>query len=59
MPKVNLTFNKLNLIDFYPFKSSQAKLAMTAHILYTKIDKRYVATLSKKIIKNIIRKNWI
>ena len=56
MPKVNLTFNKLNLIDFYPFKSSQAKLAMTAHILYTKIDKRYVATLSKKIIKNIIRK---
>ena len=29
---------------------------MTAHILYTKIDKKNVATFSKKIISNIIRK---
>ena len=29
---------------------------MTAHILYTKIDKKNVATLSKKIIYKIIRK---
>ncbi len=29
---------------------------MTAHILYPKIDKNNVATLSKKIIKDIIRK---
>ena len=29
---------------------------MTAHILYTKLDDKYVATFSKKIIKNIIRK---
>ena len=29
---------------------------MTAHILYTKIDKNSVATHSNKIIKNIIRK---
>ena len=35
---------------------SKAKLAMTAHILYTKIDKSSVATHSNKIIKNIIRK---
>ena len=56
MPKVKLSLKKLNKIDFYPFKSSKAKFAMTAHILYKKIDKKNVATFSKKIIKNIIRK---
>ena len=38
LPKVNLNEKLLNKIDFYPFKSSSAKLAMTAHILYSKID---------------------
>ena len=56
LPKVKLHFKKLNQIDFYPFKLSNAKLAMTAHILYTKIDNRNSATHSKKIIKEIIRK---
>ena len=46
----------LNKIDFYPFKFSKAKLAMTAHILYSKIDSKNVSTFSKKIIKKIIRK---
>ena len=56
MPKIFLSLKKLNKIDFYPFKVTNAKFAMTAHILYTKIDNKYVATFSKKIIKNIIRK---
>jgi len=56
LPRVNLTEKSLNNIDFYPFKSSSAKLAMTAHILYSKIDNKNVSTFSKKIIKNIIRK---
>ena len=56
MPKVNLNEKILNRIDFYPFKSSKAKLAMTAHILYTKIDSQNVSTFSNKIIKKIIRK---
>ena len=56
MPKVNLSFEELNNIDFFPFKSNSAKLAMTAHILYKKIDTKNVATFSKKIIKKIIRK---
>ena len=55
-PNVSLSFNKLNDIDFYPFKFSKAKFAMTAHILYSKIDKKNVATFSKKIITQIIRK---
>ena len=56
LPKINLSINNLKKIDFYPFKSNTAKLAMTAHILYTKIDSKNVATFSTKIIKNIIRK---
>ena len=56
MPKVNLNIKTLNKIDFYPFKSSYSKLAMTAHILYSKIDSKNVSTFSKKIINEIIRK---
>ena len=56
MPIVNSDFKDLNNVDFYPFKSSKAKFAMTAHILYKKIDKKNVATLSKTIIEKIIRK---
>ena len=56
IPRVNLSESELHKIDFYPFKFNQAKFAMTAHILYTKIDRKNVATLSKKIIGKIIRK---
>ena len=56
MPKVNLSYKELNETHFFPFKANQAKLAMTAHILYKKIDAKNVATFSKKIIQNIIRK---
>ena len=56
MPIANLSIAKLDKTDFYPFKSNPAKLAMTAHILYKKIDSKNVATFSKKIIKQIIRK---
>ena len=56
LPRVNLNEKKLNELDFYPFKSSSAKLAMTAHILYSRIDSKNVSTFSNKIIKNIIRK---
>jgi beta-N-acetylhexosaminidase len=56
MPEVNLDFSNLNKIDFYPFKLNPSKFAMTAHILYKKIDRNNVATFSRKIINNIIRK---
>ena len=55
LPKVNLSEKTLNRKDFYPFKASHAKLAMTAHILYSKIDSNNISTFSNKIIKNIIR----
>ena len=56
MPKVSLSYKKLNEIDFFPFKFSKAKFAMTAHILYPKLDKKNVVTFSKTIITEVIRK---
>ena len=56
LPRVNLSEKNLSLIDFFPFKNNSAKLAMTAHILYSKIDNKNVSTFSRKIINKIIRK---
>jgi len=56
MPKVYSSFKNLNNYDFLPFKSNKSLFAMTAHILYLNIDKKNVATFSKKIISKIIRK---
>ena len=56
LPKINVPEKKLNQIDFDCFKDSQSHFAMTAHIIYSNIDKKNVATQSEKIINNIIRK---
>ncbi len=56
MPIVNLDIKDLNKIDFKPFINNQSFFAMTAHILYKKIDKNNITTLSKKIISKVIRK---
>ena len=55
LPIVNQNINHLNKIDFYPFKKQKSLLAMTAHIIFSSIDKNNTATHSKKVI-NIIRK---
>ena len=41
--------------DFFPFKRKKSFFAMTAHIIFNKIDKRNTVTQSKKLIQ-IIRK---
>ncbi len=42
--------------DFIPFRTlNDAPLAMTAHILYSSLDRENCATLSSEIIQNIIR----
>jgi beta-N-acetylhexosaminidase len=56
MPKVKLKEKVLDKIDFYPFKNSSSKMAMTAHILYSEIDPKNVSTFSPILIKKIIRK---
>ena len=52
--KKNLKYLKLN--DFFTFKKKASLFAMTAHIIYSKIDKLNTATHSKKVIQ-LIRTN--
>ena len=56
LPIVNKDLHYLKKNDFFCFKNSNSKFAMTAHILYKKIDKYSCATQSKLIINKIIRK---
>jgi len=55
LPKVHDRLISLKKNDFKCFKDTSSYFAMTAHILYTKIDKKNNATHSSTIIKKIIR----
>jgi beta-N-acetylhexosaminidase len=55
-PTVKAKTDHLIKNDFYTFKNKKSFFAMTAHIIYSDLDKYYTATHSKKIIQ-IIRKN--
>ena len=55
-PNVNKSLKYLMKNDFSTFKKKPSFFAMTAHIIYTKIDKNNTATHSKKIIQ-LIRNN--
>jgi beta-N-acetylhexosaminidase len=56
LPEVKDNIRLLKKNDFECFKNQTSHFAMTAHILYSKIDKKNNATQSKIIIKEIIRK---
>ena len=57
LPVVSTSHDELSQTDFVPFKAlSDMPLAMTAHITYTALDDKAPATLSKRVIKQIIRK---
>ncbi len=54
-PVVSKKLSSLSKKDFVPFKNKKTFFAMTAHIIYSKIDKINTVTHSKKII-SLIRK---
>ncbi|MEI7598834.1 MAG: beta-N-acetylhexosaminidase [Aestuariivirga sp.] len=57
LPVVDAKRAELEAVDFPPFAAmADAPMAMTAHVVYTAIDKTAPATLSKKVISTIIRK---
>ena len=56
LPIIKDSLNLLKKKDFKCFKKIPSFFGMTAHILYKSIDSNHNATHSKKIIKNIIRK---
>ncbi|ORE98253.1 beta-N-acetylhexosaminidase [Aurantimonas sp. 22II-16-19i] len=56
LPRVDAPRAELARTDFAPFRALHTlPAAMTAHILYTDIDPRHPATLSKIVIDSVIR----
>ena len=55
-PVVSKRLSFLSKKDFVPFKNKKTFFAMTAHVIFSKIDKKNTVTHSKKII-TLIRKN--
>ena len=55
-PIINKKINYLIRKDFIPFKNKRTFFAMTAHIIFNKIDSKNTVTHSKKLIKLIRNK---
>lgn len=56
LPIVDSKLAELKETDFVPFKAlNYIPCAMTAHVIYSDIDAKRCATISKKVIKKIIR----
>ena len=56
LPVVDAGLEDLRQTDFPPFAAfADAPMAMTAHVVYTALDKKFPATLSRKIVKSVIR----
>ena len=56
LPVVKARRQDLEQVDFPPFAAfADAPMAMTAHVIYAAIDKTAPATLSRKLIKSVIR----
>ena len=58
LPKVNKTYKDLADFELKPFKAAVdggVPIVMTAHILFPQIDNDYPATMSKKILTDILR----
>ncbi len=58
LPKVNKTIESLKSFELIPFIEAIKKdveMVMVAHILYPDIDEKYPATMSPRIIKEILR----
>ncbi len=58
LPVVKAKLLELDIRDFAPFRVlSDMPMAMTAHVVYSAIDRNRPATTSKKVIKKIIRES--
>jgi beta-N-acetylhexosaminidase len=56
LPEVGATWAELAAADFAPFKAlADQPWAMTAHVLYTALDKSAPATTSRPIVADVIR----
>jgi beta-N-acetylhexosaminidase len=56
LPRVDATPAELRAVDFVPFAAlAGLPMAMTAHIVYTALDSNAPATLSRRVIGEVIR----
>ena len=56
LPVVDASYEDLDARDFAPFRMlSDMPLAMTAHVVYTAVDRKRPATTSRKAISRVIR----
>jgi beta-N-acetylhexosaminidase len=56
LPRVDATLQELEAADFVPFqKLAHLPMAMTAHVVYSAIDPASPATISRKVVQEIIR----
>lgn len=59
LPIISEDLHHLDNIHLYPFKEAikdHALAIMTSHVLYTSLDAKYPATLSKNILTDLLRK---
>jgi len=56
LPVVDAPWDELDARDLTPFKvCSDMPMAMTAHVIYSAVDRKRPATTSKKVIKRVVR----
>jgi beta-N-acetylhexosaminidase len=57
LPTVKASIAELQRFDFPPFAAlADLPMAMTAHVVYAAVDGRAPATLSRKVVRDVIRK---
>ena len=58
LPAVTASRDELDAVDFAPFRAlSDMPMAMTAHVVYATIDRKRPATTSRKVIRDVIRRD--
>jgi beta-N-acetylhexosaminidase len=60
LPTVNKPVEELNRLELAPFRiaSGAAPAMMTAHIVYPTLDPDYPATMSRRILNDLLRDDW-
>ena len=60
LPTVNKALAELENFEFKPFRmaGNRAAAIMTAHIVYPALDPEFPATMSRRILKDLLRDEW-
>lgn len=58
LPVVEAAYDELSASDFAPFRAlSDMPMGMTAHVVYPAVDKKRPATTSRKVIREVVRRD--